>query len=219
MKSSTVDFDALLMECFALQAQSTADWHEQEPGDLLPVEAGAAAPALLRFLVRSQHLRNFRLWHVEDTARRRDVDSAVIADCKQRIDALNQQRNDFMEKVDECLVRMLSPILPALAPGTRPRHNTESLGMAVDRLSILALKVYHMDEQTRRPDVDAAHKASCAGKLATLQEQRKDLIQAVLDLAEEFRAGTKQPKAYYQFKMYNDPALNPELYAAAKAAQ
>lgn len=219
MNSSHTDFDALLVECFALQAQATAEWHEQEPGDVPPAAAGASAPELLRTLVRSQHLRNFRLWHVEDTARRRDVDNAVIADCKQRIDALNQQRNDFMEKVDECLVRMLAPALPALAAGIRPRHNTESLGMAVDRLSILALKVYHMDEQTRRDDVDAAHKSACAAKLATLREQRGDLAQAVLDLAAEFRAGTKQPKAYYQFKMYNDPALNPELYAAQKGLQ
>jgi hypothetical protein len=90
--------------------------------------------------------------------------------------------------------------------------------MAVDRLSILALKIFHMDEQTRRNDADEAHRAACAKKLAALREQRAELFQAVLDLVEEFLAGTKQPKAYYQFKMYNDPALNPEVYAAGKPA-
>ncbi len=209
------ELEALLLECFAAQSDAVAAWHRKEPGleEETPRPAGPFAPDLLRALSRCQHLMNYRLWHVEDTARRRDVDDAVIADCKRRIDGYNQRRNDFMEKVDECLVRMLAA--PALAAGQRPRHNTESLGMAVDRLSILALKLYHMEEQTRRDDADEGHKTSCAAKLATLREQREDLIRAVLDLAAEFAAGTKQPKAYYQFKMYNDPALNPELYAGS----
>lgn len=218
MESSISDFDALLTACFALQTRATAEWHKKEPEAGFPAEAGKSASAMLRGLVLSQHLKNFRLWHVEDTARRRDVDDAVIADCKRRIDALNQERNDDMEKVDACLLRLLLPVLPPPVPGSRARHNTESLGMAVDRLSILALKVYHMEEQARRADASEEHKAACAARLATLREQRDDLIRAVLDLVAEFRAGTKQPKVYYQFKMYNDPALNPELYAGRAAA-
>jgi len=90
--------------------------------------------------------------------------------------------------------------------------NTESLGMAVDRLSILSLKIFHMKEQTERDDVDAAHIASCEEKLCVLEEQRSDLEVAVLDLIDDYAKGVKRPKVFYQCKMYNDPSLNPELY-------
>ncbi len=213
MSDSRAALERDLGSCFIAQEQAVADWHQREPeGSLLPEAGQESDPAaLLRQLVLAQHLMNFRLWHVEDTARRKDVDASVIADCKYRIDKLNQSRNDAIESVDACLVARIAPLAAAPA-GTRPRHNTESLGMAIDRLSILALKIYHMAEQTERTDVDAAHLASCRDKLAVLREQRSDLIQAVLDLVGDFIAGIKQPKAYYQFKMYNDPALNPALY-------
>ena len=172
--------------------------------------AGAApGPETLNALILSQHLRNFRLWHVEDIARRRDVGPEVIADCKRRIDTLNQERNDRIEKVDVCLLNMLAPLLP---PDAGQAMNTESLGMAVDRLSILSLKIWHMDEQTRRDDVSPAHVDACRNKLAVLKTQRGDLQQALMDLLHEFAAGTKRPKLYFQFKMYNDPSLNPQLY-------
>lgn len=212
----------LLTECFDAQHKATADWHVAEPPayEPAPVETDAteavADAALLHRLVLAQHLMNFRLWHVEDTARRTDVSTDVIADCKRTIDGLNQRRNDYMEKVDACVVALLRPQLPASAPGQRPRHNTESLGMAVDRLSILSLKVFHMEEQAERADAAPDHRERCAAKLAVLREQRADLAQAVLDLTAEFLEGRKQPKAYYQFKMYNDPSLNPELYNNVK---
>ncbi len=216
---------ALLTECFDAQHRATAAWHVAEPPAHEPapetpesMDAGgtAADAALLHRLVLAQHLMNFRLWHVEDTARRIDVGPDVIARCKRTIDGLNQRRNDYMEKVDACVVALLRPLLPAPAPGQRPRHNTESLGMAVDRLSILSLKVFHMEEQAERTDAAPEHRQRCADKLAVLREQRADLAQAVLDLAGEFLEGRKQPKAYYQFKMYNDPSLNPELYKNVK---
>ena len=133
----------------------------------------------------------------------------VIADCKYRIDRLNQERNDRIERVDACLVALLSPLLPA---SPAPHINTESLGMAIDRLSILSLKIWHMDEQVRRTDVTPEHIASCEKKLAVLKEQRADLSLAVKHLVTEFVEGAKTPKLYFQFKMYNDPTLNPELY-------
>ena len=157
-----------------------------------------------------QHLRNFRLWHVEDTARRRDVDDAVIADCKRRIDVLNQERNDRMERVDACLVALLRPYLPEACSEA---YNTESPGMAIDRLSILSLKIWHMAEQTRREDASPDHIAACREKLAVLHRQRQDLAAAVQGLMAEYLAGTKRPGVYFQFKMYNDPNLNPQLYA------
>ena len=186
----------LLDACFDAQNEATALWHSQEPeaDDVAP--DASASPETLLALVRAQHLRNFRLWHIEDTARRRDVTPDVIADCKYRIDRLNQERNDRIERVDACLVALLSPLLPA---SPAPHINTESLGMAIDRLSILSLKT---------PE----HIASCEKKLAVLKEQRADLSLAVKHLVTEFVEGAKTPKLYFQFKMYNDPTLNPELY-------
>ncbi len=199
----------LLDACFEAQNEATALWHREEPEAADVAPDASASPETLLALVRAQHLRNFRLWHTEDVARRRDVTPDVIADCKYRIDRLNQERNDRMERVDACLVALLSPLLPA---SPAPYSNTESLGMAIDRLSILSLKIWHMDEQLRRTDVTPEHIESCRNKLAVLKEQRADLIAAVKHLVSEFVEGTKTPKLYFQFKMYNDPSLNPELY-------
>ena len=218
----------LLDACFDAQNEATALWHSQEPeaADVAPdasaspetllapaarVRPPPAGPAPLQPPGRGPRpaLRIFRLWHIEDTARRRDVTPDVIADCKYRIDRLNQERNDRIERVDACLVALLSPLLPA---SPAPHINTESLGMAIDRLSILSLKIWHMDEQVRRTDVTPEHIASCEKKLAVLKEQRADLSLAVKHLVTEFVEGTKTPKLYFQFKMYNDPTLNPELY-------
>lgn len=211
------DISAELERCFAAQVQATADWHVTEQDDAADVAEG---PELgnLAGLVLAQHLMNFKLWHVEDIARRKDVGPEVIADCKYRIDRLNQRRNDFMEKVDACIVGLVTPMLPPLpADGSGVRHNTESLGMSVDRLSILSLKIFHMHEQTERTDADEAHRESCRAKLAVLHEQRADLARAVLELLDDYRSGSKRPKVYFQFKMYNDPSLNPQLYKGGQA--
>ncbi len=200
-----------LLESIDAQLRAVAEWHQNEP-ESFPLNGGKDAAEELRALVLAQHLINFKQWHIEDVARRKDVDASVIAECKRAIDVSNQRRTDAFEAVDEHLVNRLGPFIPPLAEGERPRHNTESLGMVVDRLSILALKIFHMAEQTRRDDVTEDHRKTCAGKLSVLEEQRDDLIRALLDLIDDFCAGSKRPKAYYQFKMYNDPALNPQLY-------
>jgi hypothetical protein len=116
--------------------------------------------------------------------------------------------------VDACLIRRIGAFLPANAPAT---YNTETIGSALDRLSILSLKMFHMQEQTERTDAGAAHKAGCMDKLAILREQHRDLSRSVLELIEEYASGTKQPKVYFQFKMYNDPSLNPELYTRERS--
>ena len=201
-----------LAKALEVQNVCTARWHE--PDARIETDDDSKE---LDACVAAQHACNFQLWHIEDTARRRDVGDDVIADCKRRIDTLNQRRNDGMEKVDARLLEMLLPLLPPLKPGARPRFNTESLGMAVDRLSILSLKIWHMDEQLLRTDVDAQHIKNCADKAATLREQRQDLERSVMDLVDDFAAGAKQPRAYFQFKMYNDPKLNPELYAQGRS--
>lgn len=207
MSNGIEELKKVLENCFAGQRSATATWHESGPlfADH-PAEPGLKA---LPALILREHYCNYQLWHMEDEARRRDVDDSVIADCKRRIDKYNQQRNDCMEEVDRCLCVVLQPMLPA-----KPLHkqNTETAGMAVDRLSILALKIYHMEEQTRRTDVDADHVRACGEKLDVLRRQRKDLARAVLELLDEYAEGRKVPVLYSQFKMYNDPALNPKLY-------
>ncbi|QJB57373.1 DUF4254 domain-containing protein [Pseudodesulfovibrio sp. zrk46] len=197
------------------QMRSVTDWHfgspvyddEGEPANDLAGVSG------LRELIGRQHWTNFQLWHVEDRARLKDVDANIIAQCKYEIDQLNQKRNDLIERVDECLIGMLAPLLPADAA---ERYNTETVGAALDRLSIQALKIYHMKEQCRRKDVDQAHIDQCDAKVVTLQQQHEDLGRAIHELIDEYAEGTKKPKVYFQFKMYNDPSLNPELYKNKK---
>ena len=216
--NSHAEIATALLEALAQQEKKTADWHREQAGDALflpqhehemvpplPLEGPDRFPAV----VLQQHLCNYRLWHIEDCARRTDVSDSEIAACKRAIDKQNQQRNDLMEQIDQCLALLLAPLLP---PYSADVKNTESPGMAVDRLSILALKIYHMREETLRPDVDNAHRERCAQKLSTLLEQREALAQSLLHLLKEYVNGTKKPALFFQFKMYNDPSLNPELY-------
>jgi len=214
---SFADIRELLTRAFADQDQAVAPWHLQEPTFATDIPAAADALGFADLVLR-QHWTNFRLWHVEDRARRKDAGPELIADCKYAIDKLNQERNDLIERLDLFLVRALDPILPAQAEGERPRFNTESLGVALDRGSILALKTFHMREQSERSGAGEDLVAECQRKLAVLTEQREDLRQAVGDLVEDYAAGHKRPKVYYQFKMYNDPRLNPELYSRKAGA-
>lgn len=186
-------------------------WHEAAPQGDEPLP-GEPSLESLGLLVRAEHAVNFRLWHVEDEARRTDVDDAVIADCKRRIDGLNQARNDLIERVDACLVALLEPLLPPVPGDGPPRYNTESVGNAMDRLSILALKAFHMAEQAGRDDASEEHRSACAAKLAVLESQRSHLATAVAELMDDYARGDKRPLVYRQFKMYNDPSLNPQLY-------
>lgn len=221
MTSHSIAFLAQLSEtlsaAIAAQYDLVARWHESGASDpdpeamLAPAEDGFAR---LRGLILREHAVNHLLWHVEDRARRRDVDDAVIAQCKRDIDGLNQRRNDAMEAVDQALLGLVTPHLPPLEGDAAPRYNTESAGGALDRLSILSLKRFHMAEQCARTDVDTDHVAQCQGKLAVMEEQHADLARGVLELMDDYVSGAKRPKVYYQFKMYNDPRLNPELYAA-----
>jgi len=157
--------------------------------------------------------RNFLLWHEEDKARRTDVDDSAIAAVKRAIDRLNQQRNDLIEKLDEAILEELSKAVP---DPTTELINSETPGSIVDRISIMSLKVYHMDEDSRRDDIDEEHRQRSLHRLAVLKLQRSDLFVALGQLLGDYRAGRKRMKLYKQFKMYNDPALNPELYKAGR---
>jgi hypothetical protein len=165
------------------------------------------------YLVCEQHKYNFLLWHQEDIARSREATDQQIAQVKRNIDQLNQKRNDWIERVDDGIKRMLDE--RRIVPTAGARWNTETPGATIDRLSILALRIYHMEEQTERTDATAEHIAKSQDKLTLLRTQLEDLSTALADLFADLFTGRKRLKLYRQMKMYNDPTLNPYLYNAA----
>lgn len=186
-----------------LQKRLVAAWHQRAP-------EATSGHAFLR-LLEENHLRNFTLWHHEDEARRDDLGAEHVYRAKRAIDAANQQRNDFIEKMDKALVASLGARLSPDAPAS-----TETPGMIVDRLSILSLKEYHMAEETARPDASAEHKAKCEAKLEVIRRQIADLASGLQALLDDCAAGRRGFRVYFQFKMYNDPTLNPALYSKPK---
>ena len=147
-------------------------------------------------------------WHYEDIIRDPHIDPVEALTLKRRIDKSNQDRTDLVEEIDSYFRQYYSNVKPL----EDARLNTESPAWAVDRLSILALKIYHMQEQVDRKDASAEHIAKCQAKLQVLLEQQKDLSLAIDQLLEDIEAGRKYMKVYRQMKMYNDPATNPILY-------
>ena len=154
-------------------------------------------------------MANFELWHQEDGARDPDATPDTIVDIKRAIDRLNQQRNDLAEQLDLALLQFLAAHRRE-QNGAAPLHS-EAPGLIIDRLSILSLKLFHTEEQTHR--ADRAHRNRAAERLRLLQRQRSDLAGCLTDLWHEVLAGTRRFQLYRQLKMYNDPALNPVLYA------
>ena len=147
-------------------------------------------------------------WHFEDLIRDPHINPEDGMSLKHRIDRSNQDRTDLVEQIDSYFRQLYSDVTP-LPDAT---INTESPAWAVDRLSILALKIYHMKEQTERTDASAEHIEKCKSKLAILLEQQKDLDLAIDQLLDDIKSGRKYMKVYRQMKMYNDPATNPILY-------
>ena len=218
-----------------LRADDVVALHDRllaEPGwpgrgdDELDGAAGckAVADAPLWRAVRANHWHNACLWTEEDLARRTAVGAAEIAANKRAIDRHNQARNDAIERVDEWLLLALGLVDSASVGGDSPRSkapagarlHSETAGSMIDRLSILALKARAMRAQAARADVDDAHRALCAARLARLVEQRADLAGCLDALVADARAGRAYFKVYRQFKMYNDPRFNPALVAEAR---
>jgi len=190
-----------------MQESAVARWHQQEIDN--------RHTGFLQLAYRQCEV-NFRLWHEEDKARSPNAGNDVIARVKRAIDELNQRRNDLIEVMDQWIEASLETL--SVAPVVGAPLNTETPGSVIDRLAILALRIYHLDEQRRRDDVAPEHVESVTTKLTTCQAQHTDLARSLEELLADIRHGRKQHKLYRQFKMYNDPTLNPFLYSDQAAA-
>ena len=186
-----------------MQRETVARWHSQDIDQPHDGFLGIAC---------QQHSFNYLLWHEEDVARSPDVGDARIAQVKRAIDGYNQQRNDWIEKLDDAIADLLQQRGVTAAVGAR--LNTETPGSVIDRLSILALRIYHLDEQLQRTDATPQHLEAVQRKLAVCLAQHDDLSTSLAELLEDIFAGRKRHRTYRQFKMYNDPTMNPYLYQA-----
>ena len=147
-------------------------------------------------------------WHYEDIIRDPDIDPNEGMSLKRLIDSSNQNRTEMVEYIDSYFLKLYSNI----SPKPDAKVNTESPAWALDRLSILILKIYHMKEESLRKDVSEQHRNTCNEKLQVLLEQQKDLSESIDQLLEDLSKGEKKMKVYKQMKMYNDETLNPVLY-------
>ena len=163
--------------------------------------------------IDANHRFNSLLWDEEDRARRIDVAPGEIAASKRLIDRHNQLRTDAVEAMDEAILAQLA----AVHHNDSARLSSETAGAMIDRLSILALKIFHMRKQIRRPDASTAHIDTCRATLQRLGVQRNDLACCLDQLLNDAQSGQAYFKVYRQFKMYNDPSLNPYLYARSAA--
>ena len=206
-----------------LQDERTRAWHEQPQGDAHGAAGadlnGASGSGLhvdletdFLALAARQHRANFDLWHIEDEARTPGATDAALADVKRRIDCTNQLRNDLAEQLDRTLLEWLAP---QGLPNAAAALHSESPGLMIDRLSILALKMYHTREEAERPGAPEGHCARNQERLSVLAEQRADLAACLDALWRETLAGARRFKLYRQLKMYNDPSLNPAIYRSS----
>ncbi|MEM7479328.1 MAG: DUF4254 domain-containing protein [Planctomycetota bacterium] len=195
-------------DVLSLHEQTVALWHEE------PIANGYEG---VMELICQQHAFNFELWHQEDIARSKDVTDEEIATVKRNIDRLNQARNDHIEKVDDWLTVEITA--RQIESDSEARLNTETPGSAVDRLSIMSLRLYHYREQLEREDASEEHLARVQTRIAMCEEQRQDLSQSLRELLTDIESGIRVHKTYRQMKMYNDPTLNPYLYSKPQQAK
>ena len=190
--------------------RAIGDYHRWDDVDH-PIE-NPYEPGSLEHLLYHKNWIDTVQWHLEDIIRDPQIDPVAALAIKRRIDKSNQDRTDMVEYIDSYLLDKYRDVEP------RPdaRLNTETPAWAIDRLSILALKIYHMAREAERTEVGDAHRAACRKKLDVLLAQQVDLSGAIEELIGDIEAGRKYMKTYKQMKMYNDPALNPVLYGQKK---
>ena len=190
-------------EIDALLERLVAEWHVVDPGH---------HSAELEARICDLHKFNFQLWHEEDIARSPEVTDARIAEVKRNIDRFNQARNDAIEKVDDWLVSELAR--RGIEPRAGAAAATETPGSAIDRISILELRRFHMREQIDRADATQEHREKAATRMAVLDAQRGHLVAALDPLLAEIFQGQRPLRVFRMMKMYNDPTMNPYLYKA-----
>lgn len=191
---------------FRIFENTTREYHRYDDVDAKvenPYEAGTIEHTLF-----AKNWIDAVQWHLEDIIRDPEIDPVEALALKRRIDKSNQDRTDMVEELDTYFREKYKDV----AVDSDATINTESPAWALDRLSILALKIYHMQAEVDRTDASEEHLAKCRGKLAVLHEQRGDLTTAIDQLLDDIAAGKKYMKVYRQMKMYNDPATNPVLY-------
>lgn len=193
-------------KCFDIFNEATVAYHVTDNVDAPhpnPYEEGTFEHTLY-----AKNMVDAVQWHLEDIIRDPEIDPVAALALKRRIDASNQVRTDMVEELDTYFREKYADV-EVCADAT---INTESPAWALDRLSILALKIYHMEVETKRTDASVDHIQKCGNKLAVLLEQRKDLTVAIGQLLDDIAAGRKYMKVYRQMKMYNDTDTNPVLY-------
>lgn len=195
---------------FPVFEQSINDYHQNDHVDH-PVSNPYPNDKIEHLLYAKNWIDTVQ-WHLEDIIRNPTIDPVEALALKRRIDASNQERTDMVEYIDSYFLQKYSGV----AVKESARINSESPAWAIDRLSILALKIFHMNEEANRPDASQEHRAKCTEKLNVLLEQKKDLSTAIDDLLTDIANGDKYMKVYKQMKMYNDEELNPVLYQNKK---
>jgi hypothetical protein len=190
--------------------QSIRDYHIKD--DVEAASMNNYVPGTIEYLLYEKNRIDSIQWHLEDMIRDPAIDPIRALEIKRRIDRLNQERTDLVEYIDSWLAEKYKHIHPEPGAG----FNTESPAWAIDRLSILALKIYHMKIETERADASKEHRHDCQRKLDILLQQQSDLSRAIDELIDDIAAGRKYMKVYRQMKMYNDASLNPVLYEHKK---
>lgn len=193
--------------CNEIFWKSTTDYHVTDSVDA-PMNNPYESETIGYFLYLKNWIDAVQ-WHLEDIIRDPQIDPVEALSLKRRIDKSNQDRTDLVELIDSYFLEQYKGV----ELRSDATINTESPAWAIDRLSILALKIYHMQREVERTDTSEEHRARCRTKLDVLMEQRTDLSTAIEQLLDDIEAGRKYMKVYKQMKMYNDPALNPVLYA------
>ena len=195
---------------FPVFEQSIRDYHQYDSVDQ-PINNPFRKDKIEHLLYAKNWIDTVQ-WHFEDIIRNPEIDPAEALVLKRRIDASNQERTDMVEYIDSYFLDKYKDVQPKAGA----KINSESPAWAIDRLSILALKIYHMAEEVNRTDASPEHRAKCQQKLDVLLEQKKDLSTAIDDLLADIENGDKYMKVYKQMKMYNDEELNPVLYQNKK---